>query len=573
MYRDSMQNTEKSQDSECFPKINSYPSSHSSTNPSYSTGSDAPSTLRLPATSIHGPLGQTLGQRFLTGSAAADVSAHDQAFAMDYSLAPSHHMAAFGALGHTTMSIPRAGSNLLARPNQPSSASSIMAAAGLSTVETTETQGSSLVSNIAQQTNIPATALFSESDPTQEVFEGHPRPYTDHNIVAQMKRCVLERNEGQFTLVNYKKSGEPFLNHVTMIPLALGGSKEFTHIIGLQIDLIQQPKSIMERLKNGTYLVNYHQDQALSSQASTTSHGIHGPLTVDTEEFGSHDVTGISKAVQPIQLSFLEKMSDFIHVLSLRGLFLHVSPEPCKRLLEWDQGEIVGHKISEFVHPSDLVTVMRDLRNCSAEGSVNFICRMKRKRSGYIYMEMNGHVYSGSKRNRCFIITGRERPALHLPMNLILKPEANPSAEAWIKISPEGLVLFATATSSFFFARNTSALVATSLFEWIDASEHASLVRALECTVCTTVPFHLTVQGVPVICHFRFLHVGDEAGRTIWIQIKRQGIEMAMPLASDSNLFHVIQSVRSSSIYYECNKIRVRNTRLQEEITRLLRAK
>ncbi|KAJ3301562.1 blue light receptor [Kappamyces sp. JEL0829] len=561
---------------------------------------------------------------------------------MDYSLAPPNHMAAFGALGHTTMSIPRAGSNLLARPSQPSSASSIMAAAGLSTVETTETQGSSLVSNIAQQTNIPATALFSESGfdvvgalvkmatrpnpkitlgpidlscaflvsdlrlydfpivyvsptfeemtgfrareiigrncrflqhPTQEVFEGHPRPYTDHNIVAQMKRCVLERNEGQFTLVNYKKSGEPFLNHVTMIPLALGGSKEFTHIIGLQIDLIQQPKSIMERLKNGTYLVNYHQDQALSSQASTTSHGIHGPLTVDTEEFGSHDVTGISKAVQPIQLSFLEKMSDFIHVLSLRGLFLHVSPEPCKRLLEWDQGEIVGHKISEFVHPSDLVTVMRDLRNCSAEGSVNFICRMKRKRSGYIYMEMNGHVYSGSKRNRCFIITGRERPALHLPMNLILKPEANPSAEAWIKISPEGLVLFATATSSFFFARNTSALVATSLFEWIDASEHASLVRALECTVCTTVPFHLTVQGVPAICHFRFLHVGDEAGRTIWIQIKRQGVEMSMPLASDSNLFHVIQSVRSSSIYYECNKIRVRNTRLQEEITRLLRAK
>lgn len=123
----------------------------------------------------------------------------------------------------------------------------------------------------------------------------------------------------------------------------------------------------MERLQNGTYSINYHQ----AEEKAVAEEEVH---------------------VSKVTPSFIEAVPDFIHVLSLRGLFLHVSPEASKRLLEYDAEEMVGHKISEFVHPSDLVTVMRDLRNCSAEGSVNFICRMKRKLSGYLYMELNGHV-------------------------------------------------------------------------------------------------------------------------------------------------------------------------------------
>ena len=100
-----------------------------------------------------------------------------------------------------------------------------------------------------------------------------------------------------------------------------------------------------------------------------------------------------SKLLAPSFLpSFMEKVPDFIFVLSLRGLFLYVSQDPCRNVLEWESDQVLGHKISEFVHPSDLVTVMRDLRNCSTEGSINFVCRMKRKVSGYVYMEMNGHV-------------------------------------------------------------------------------------------------------------------------------------------------------------------------------------
>jgi hypothetical protein len=180
-----------------------------------------------------------------------------------------------------------------------------------------------------------------------------------------------------------------------MIPLALEGSRDFTHYIGLQIDLIEQPKSILQRLSNGTYSMNYSQNKDVPSTSLIMEKGLILGFNLGDDDSSQEDFQSVSSSTKlqdPVHLSFMEKVPDLIHVLSLRGLFLHISPESCKRLLEWDYTEVVGHKFSEFVHPSDLVTVMRDLRNCSAEGSVNFICRMKRKTSGYIYMEMNGHV-------------------------------------------------------------------------------------------------------------------------------------------------------------------------------------
>jgi hypothetical protein len=85
--------------------------------------------------------------------------------------------------------------------------------------------------------------------------------------------------------------------------------------------------------------------------------------------------------------------SDFVHILSLRARFLYASPQSCKKLLEYNsQTDLIGHHLHEFVHPADLVSVMRELRTSRVGDSINFLCRFKRKYSGYIYMEITGHV-------------------------------------------------------------------------------------------------------------------------------------------------------------------------------------
>ena len=90
--------------------------------------------------------------------------------------------------------------------------------------------------------------------------------------------------------------------------------------------------------------------------------------------------------------NFLETYSDFVHILSLRGLFLYAAPSSTERLLEYSAEELMGHPLSEFVHPADLVAVMRELRAATPEDSINFMCRFRRKHSGYMYMEISGHV-------------------------------------------------------------------------------------------------------------------------------------------------------------------------------------
>ena len=42
--------------------------------------------------------------------------------------------------------------------------------------------------------------------------------------------------------------------------------------------------------------------------------------------------------------------------------------------------------------PADLVAVMRELRTSRVGDSINFICRFRRKYSGYMYMEITGKV-------------------------------------------------------------------------------------------------------------------------------------------------------------------------------------
>ena len=96
--------------------------------------------------------------------------------------------------------------------------------------------------------------------------------------------------------------------------------------------------------------------------------------------------------VPEILNNVMDDFPDFVFFLSLRGLFLNVAESSALKLTGFASEELIGHKLSEFVHPSDMVAVMRDFKSCSAVGSVNIICRMKRKDSGFFYADLSSHV-------------------------------------------------------------------------------------------------------------------------------------------------------------------------------------
>ncbi len=61
----------------------------------------------------------------------------------------------------------------------------------------------------------------------------------------------------------------------------------------------------------------------------------------------------------------LETVDDLLHVISVNGVFLYCSPS-CATLLEYSSEELLGKGYSAVCHPSDIISVMRELKAATA---------------------------------------------------------------------------------------------------------------------------------------------------------------------------------------------------------------
>jgi len=235
--------------------------------------------------------------------------------------------------------------------------------------------------------------------PGGNVEPGCVRKYSDNNVISHMKASLDNVTECQYSLVNYRKNLEPFINLVTIIPIFLGENLDY--YIGLQIDLVEHPESIVERMDDGNYFVNYSRKDGQDYSNNPTREFMN--LT------NQHPVEEIPLPVFHSQ--FIDNCGDLVYILSIRGLVLYTSPKSCKDLLGFGSEEVQGQHISELVHPSDLVFVQRELRSASPTQVINLICRFKIKTGGYVTMDLRGHVYQGEagKRTRCIVLSGREK--------------------------------------------------------------------------------------------------------------------------------------------------------------------
>ncbi|KAI5888514.1 blue light receptor [Schizophyllum commune H4-8] len=312
--------------------------------------------------------------------------------------------------------------------------------------------------------------------PTGNQPKGEMRTHTSHEAVAHLKKSLVSDKECQTTIVNYRKDGRPFINLVTVIPLrgGISGShdddEEVVYHVGFQVDLTEQPNAILERLRDGSYIVNYSQSYGASSSsqnnAITPSHRDRGnkpiptlaiskdlkkmlndqqfvssisisDINVDPSPEKSADASPITSSDQnqPLNLMLLEKTPDFVHVVSLKGSFLYVAPT-VKRVLGYDPSELVGKGLSDICHPADVVPLMRELKEASSTGTessgvtsasagaskasaqqdpsmprtVDLLFRAQMKTGRYVWMECRGrlHVEPGKGR-KAIMLSGRAR--------------------------------------------------------------------------------------------------------------------------------------------------------------------
>ncbi|GAA5831680.1 hypothetical protein JCM11251_000792 [Rhodosporidiobolus azoricus] len=375
--------------------------------------------------------------------------------------------------------------------------------------------------------------------------QGAPRKYTDSNACWHMRQHIQSGKESQSSLINYTKGGRPFINLVTIIPICWD-TEEIAYFVGFQVDLVDQPNAIMNRMRDGSYTVNYSlvgqqynsaiipNPSSIGGTSSTMTDnsgktvsmktieavgdglaGMHpepddwmlqdgngddsppenGPSLaasiaaaagkqpqpapprpggtsqrpsaaeqmagVGGEPSGLSDEElldlvarrGIESLTQEVDQRAFHKLllgeaDDFVHVLSLKGSVLYCSPS-VKKVLEYEPGELVGSTMSALCHPSDVVPVMRQLKDASSISSpyVKLLYRIRRKYSGWIWIEATGklHIEPGKGR-KCVIAVARPRDVPNTGWNELRQNGGMGDTEFFTKIGQRGSVLFATST-------------------------------------------------------------------------------------------------------------------------------
>lgn len=184
----------------------------------------------------------------------------------------------------------------------------------------------------------------------------------------------------------------------------------------------------------------------------------------------------------------LDQSRDFIHVLSLKGFFLYCS-RSCSRMLEHDPEELVGHSLSSICHPSDIVPVMREIKEAAndSEKVVSLLYRVRRKYSGYMWIECQGRLHvDQAKGRKCLILAGRERPVYRLAFKEVLNANTAAGglakAEFWAKMSLEGLYIRVTPSSQDVVGYAAGSLEGSSVYRYAGESLFPmSLVRWVLC--------------------------------------------------------------------------------------------
>lgn len=321
--------------------------------------------------------------------------------------------------------------------------------------------------------------------PDGKIQTGVKRKYVDDQSVFRIKNMINQRQETQISLINYRKGGQPFMNLLTMIPITWD-SDEIKYYVGFQVDLVEQPTSITNKNPDGSYSINYqrgllpryvvpdhpgHQNSELGQTVARDD------VSTVLSTIGSGE-SELSKRIWDKVL--LENTDDVVHVLSLKGLFLYLSPSS-RKVLEYDPSELVGTALSSVCHPSDIVPVTRELKDTSTGAAVNVVFRIRRKHSGYTWFESHGslHLEQGKGR-KCIIMVGRERPVYALAREDIMSAGGFGESELWTKMSTSGMFLFVSSNVRSLLDRQPEDLVGTSCQALMRAESKLEFGKMLE---------------------------------------------------------------------------------------------
>ncbi|KAG8533823.1 uncharacterized protein KY384_001564 [Bacidia gigantensis] len=175
-------------------------------------------------------------------------------------------------------------------------------------------------------------------------------------------------------------------------------------MLPMHLDLNLDPPS--QGMSNHEGQHNNQQSQQIENENHDTSGvGAHmsgagaGPLPTgfgtQTNVTGGSTLTDFTKRRNWSQ-RVLEEMKDFLHILTPDARILYVSPSS-KSLTGYEQNELVGKFIIDFIHVDDSGIFVREFNESIASGNpLRFFYRFRKADGSYTIFESHGHPHLSS---------------------------------------------------------------------------------------------------------------------------------------------------------------------------------
>ncbi|EJT75253.1 hypothetical protein GGTG_05190 [Gaeumannomyces tritici R3-111a-1] len=344
--------------------------------------------------------------------------------------------------------------------------------------------------------------------PDGQVEAGVKREFVEDHAVFNLKKAIAERKEIQQSLINYRKGGKPFLNLLTMIPIPWE-TDELRYYVGFQIDVVECPDAITKHDLGGQLQVNYKNSDigqyiwggpggaAAGVGASGTAAAAASGEQDSSQTLSADDVSTLLKQIKPKGVAsdwhrqawdkmLLENADDVVHVLTPKGAFQYLSPS-CKKVLGYEATELVGpgsskNTITSLCHPSDLISVTRELKDASpANPTVNMAFRIQQKKKGYAWFESYGSLFVEAGKGRKFIVlVGRKRPVFTLRKKDVEAHGGIGDSELWTKLSTSGMFLFVSSNIRSLLDLQPQDLVGTSMQDLMRKESRPEFGRTIE---------------------------------------------------------------------------------------------
>lgn len=377
---------------------------------------------------------------------------------------------------------------------------------------------------------------FLQAPPGVKLEKGGNRDHTDMDSVTLMAQNCAQNRECQVTLVNYKKSGEAFINCVSIIPIIPGGNEPVRYQIGFQVDLALQPLAIMRSVQNGSYITNYSTTplppvlyqpvklnmRALSKEmieivnkmgtgpaSNLAATGASGMETLERYKLSLallEDSPGMDLFCESI--TKLMSGADAIFVVSLKGSFLYVSPS-VTRLLQYEPDYFLNKNLTDICHPSDLAPTMRNVKESSANitttqppaapptQDIELLFRARRADNTYIWLDCPGKLHADTSRGRkALLLRLREIEMPRMVWSALNSSGGISKDDCYLRVARDdrGLVVACLKGAEEVLGRKRDEVIGKTLAEMVvddaEGTKREAIMRGLRVgdTACNEIP-------------------------------------------------------------------------------------